>query len=56
MTSTILSVLASDEMFAWAAQAEAVSSQIEDMFLGNAQGGDADFDDYEVCQMMASGF
>jgi hypothetical protein len=26
------------------------------MFLGNAQGGEADLEDYEVRQLMAEGF
>ena len=50
--NTILSILASEESLAWAAHAEEISSRIEDMFLGNAQGSEADFDDYEVRQMM----
>ena len=33
-----------------------MSDRVEDMFLGNAQGSEADFDDYEVRQLMVEGF
>lgn len=52
-TTTFLATLAEEETFAWAAHAQSVSDRVEEMFLGNAQGGEADFDDYEVRQMMA---
>lgn len=55
-TTTVFDLLAQEEMFAWANHAFSVGRQVEDMFLGNAQGGEADLDDYEVRQMMAGGF
>ena len=54
-TTTFLAALAEEEAFAWAAHAQSVSDRADEMFLGNAQGGEADFDDYEVRQSMALG-
>jgi hypothetical protein len=55
-TDSILASLAREEVFAWAREARSISDRVDEMFLGNAQGGEADLDDYEVCQMMAEGF
>jgi hypothetical protein len=55
-TDNALAALAQEEVFAWAAHAEAMSFRMEELLLGNAQGGQADFDDYEVRQRMAEGF
>ena len=54
--STALAALAQEEVFAWALEAAAISDRVDEMFLGNAQGGQADLDDYEVRQLMAEGF
>lgn len=54
--STALAALAQEEVFAWALEAATISDRVEEMFLGNAQGGSADLDDYEVRQLMAEGF
>jgi len=55
-TDSILASLAREEVFAWAREARSISDRVDEMFLGNAQGGHADLDDYEVRQMMAEGF
>lgn len=56
MTRTnTLAALAQEEVFAWALEVAAISDRVEEMFLGNAQGGAADLDDYEVRQLMAEG-
>ena len=55
-TDSILSNLAREEVFAWAREAHNISARVDEMFLGNAQGGHADLDDYEIRQMMAERF
>ena len=55
-TTDTLNLLATEEALAWAHLAETMSDRMEDMFLGNAQGGEADFDNYELQQLMASGY
>ena len=54
--NTALASLAAEEVFAWAYEAASISSRVDEMFLGNAQGGAADLDDYEVRQLIAEGF
>ena len=55
-TNSILTTLAREEAFAWAHQAAFTSGRLDEMFLGNAQGGQADLDDYEIRQLMAEGY
>ena len=45
--------LAHTELLGRANEAERWSPRVADLFLGNAQGGEADLDDYELRQMMA---
>ena len=53
---SIPATLAREEVFAWAREARSISDRVDEMFLGNAQGGEADLEDYEVRQLMAEGF
>ena len=55
-TNKALAALAEEEFMAWVSHAEALSPRVAEMFLGNAQGGEADLEDYEIRQMMAEGF